>query len=209
MLDERLDSDEVLCKRYHCTAETMTARRLLNSGVESYLDGDWDGAPSWIDASRWELYITAYGVDAITADFASYCADPSTKPTKIPIKTYLNVIDTRLGSAPKDAPPLPDDPQVAELVSLSYETLLFLPESAAVIKALAVDTFADIADALKKHGEATTTKSDRNAFWANGNAHAIILAYRRKSEKDEADMNSRAETEARKKIKPTTIGVKS
>ena len=44
MQNEMQDSDAVLCARYRCTAETMTARRLLNSGVESYLAGDYDGA---------------------------------------------------------------------------------------------------------------------------------------------------------------------
>lgn len=136
---------------------------------------------------RLELLEEAYGAAAVARDFELWCKAISGMMDSIPrypISDYLKVIDTRLGSAAEEVQLDTKNPQVAELVSLSYELTNVLPSATAVAKLLAIYTLDEVKAALVEFIESLEEKHVRGGmhlFYKDGGADAIILARRRRA----------------------------
>ncbi len=134
-----------------------------------------------------ELLTEAYGTAAVENDFREWCRSLDSKTrVKYPIFEYMNVIDSRLGSAPEEARENTADPAVIELQSLAYELTGMLPAKKAVALVLVKYISEEIQGALKEYTEDLPTKdvkSDMRAFWSEGGAEAVILSRRRKAQR--------------------------
>jgi len=133
---------------------------------------------------KFQLIAEAYGTGAICDDFEEWCRSLSGEKPTYPVSEYLKVIDSRLGSAPTEVDA--KDPNVAALVSLTYELTEVLPSARSVAKVLSDYPVEEVTAALRKFVDALTEKEIRGgvrSFWAEGGAGAIILSERRKAGK--------------------------
>ena len=143
--------------------------------------------------SRMQLVAEAYSTAAVVSDFETWCREMLTsgESSRYPISDYLKVVDSRLGSAPKDSQLNLNDPQVGELSALTYSLTSVLPSSRSVAELLAVYSLDEIEGALVEFAEGLTErelKTSMRNFYANGGAGAAaVISARRK----------RAETNAR------------
>ena len=138
--------------------------------------------------SRFALLSEAYGSAAVVTDFEEWCEDNKTAQIPYPISAYMKVVDSRLGSAPKESSLNIKDPQVAELVSMTYELTSVLPSAISVAELLAVYPLDEVKAALTEFAEGLTErelKTSMRMFYANGGsgAIAVITARRRQAEK--------------------------
>jgi hypothetical protein len=136
--------------------------------------------------SRLELLEEAYGASAVARDFDDWCNGKvlGGENPKYPFSEYMKVVDSRLGHAPEETKLDIKDPQVAELVSLSYEMTSILPSATSVAKLLALYPLAEVKDALVEFTESLEEKNVRGGmylFYNEGGADAIILVRRRRS----------------------------
>ena len=137
---------------------------------------------------RFELIALAYGVAAVRDDFEEWCVAHKADAPRYPISEYLKVVDSRLGNQPAQATLDIKNPEVEELVSMSYELTSVLPSAVSVAELLAVYPLEEVKAALVEFSENLTErelKSSMKAFYANGGAGAaaVILARRRRAEK--------------------------
>src|ERR1700676_814958 len=108
---------------------------------------------------KMELIAEAYGAAHVARDFEEWCVSISgvlDNIPKYPLYDYLKVIDTRLGSAPEELRPDTTAPEVAELVSLTYELTNILPTAKAVASLLLDYPTAEITEALREYTEGLT-----------------------------------------------------
>jgi hypothetical protein len=133
---------------------------------------------------KFELIAEAYGKAAVLADYEAWCHEHVSDNFPWPITEYMKVIDSRLGSAPEETKTDMDNPQIAELTSLSYELTGVLPAKRAVAELLMTYPFDEIKEALSEYTDNLSereTKGSMRAFYSDGGAGAIILARRRRS----------------------------
>jgi hypothetical protein len=134
--------------------------------------------------ARFELLEEAYGPAAVARDFEAWCENQVLEGSspRYPISEYMRVVDTRLGNAPAQVEI--QNPDVAALVSLSYELTSILPSATAVAKLLAVYPKDEVRAALVEFVETLEEKNVRGGmhlFYKDGGADAIILARRRRN----------------------------
>ena len=133
---------------------------------------------------KFELLAAAYGSTSVSTDFEAWCIENHDENFTYPITEYLKVIDSRLGDAPEKKRPDIKDPQVAELVSFSYELTGILPAATAVASLVLDYPFDEIKAALIEYTESLTeteVKGAMRAFYTSGGGAAIILARRRRA----------------------------
>jgi hypothetical protein len=136
--------------------------------------------------SRLELLEEAYGAAAVARDFEDWCREVGIRNEnpRYPFSEYMKVVDSRLGNAVAEIKPDIKEPQVAELVSLTYEMTTILPSATSVAKLLALYPLAEVKDALAEFVESLEEKNVRGGmylFYNEGGADAIILARRRRT----------------------------
>ena len=143
------------------------------------------------------LLAEAYGTVAVARDFEEWCMglDPGFPTPRYPISEYLKVVDSRLGSASEESQLDLKNPQVGELVSMTYELTSVLPSAKSVAELLAAYPIEEIKSALVEFSEGLTErelKTSMRNFYANGGAGAaaIISARRRR----EANVNRSGES---------------
>ena len=139
--------------------------------------------------SRMALLTEAYGAAAVARDFEAWCIEHQNEQTQYPISAYLKIIDSRLGAAPPPSELDIKNPQVGELVSMTYELTSVLPSAVSVAELLALYSMEEIKAALTEFADGLTErelKSSIRNFYANGGAgaSAVILARRRRAQND-------------------------
>ena len=135
--------------------------------------------------NKFELVELAYGRAKVLTDFADWCRAHDGDGLPYPITSYLSDIDSRLGCAVEEPKIDFSNPQIDELISLSYELSGILPVKKNVAELLMVYPFDEIKDALVEYAENLTdteVKRGIRAFYSDGGAGAIILARRRRKE---------------------------
>ena len=133
---------------------------------------------------RIALLAEAYGTAAVARDFEEWCQS-STEHPRYPISEYMKIVDSRLGSASEETQLDLKNPQVGELVSMTYELTSVLPSAKSVAELLAAYPIEEIKSALVEFSEGLTErelKTSMRNFYANGGAgaSAVILARRRR-----------------------------
>ncbi len=131
----------------------------------------------------------AYGEDAVEQDFRVWCqeqVEASLNP-RYPLTDYIKVVDARLGkgfSEPSNSQTSLQDPTVAQITSVAYEEMGYLPSNRAVSNLLRNFTVDEILAALREYTATLDDKELRSGirqFFVDGGAAAVIYAMRKRA----------------------------
>jgi hypothetical protein len=128
-----------------------------------------------------ELVQEAYGSAAVDSDF-EWCIEVKDNNPRYPVTEYLKVIDSRLGSAPKEEAP---DPRVAEISALTYKLTRRPAPPKQVRDLLAQFAIEEIIAALTEYIEGIEERELAYAprmFFVDGGCAAIITARKQRDQ---------------------------
>lgn len=129
---------------------------------------------------RLELIQEAYGVAGVEADFENWCEEFKDRRFLYPVSEYLKVIDSRLGSAPKEDEP---DERIGEISALTYKLTRRPAPPKNVRELLAQFSKDEITSALQEYVEGIEERELAYApktFFVDGGCAAVISSRRQK-----------------------------
>lgn len=138
------------------------------------LKNTWGLPPQY--KQKLDLVQEAYGASAVETDFENWCEEVKDNNPRYPVNEYLKVIDSRLGSAPKEDVL---DPRIAEISAVTYK-LTRRPAPPKYVRDLLTQfTREDILAALNEYVEGIEERELAYAprmFFVDGGCAAIITA---------------------------------
>ena len=152
------------------------------------LKNTWGVPPQF--KQKLELAQEAYGTAAVETDFENWCEEVRDNNPRYPVSEYLKVIDSRLGSAPKENE---KDPRVEEISALTYKLTRRPAPPKAVRELLAQFSQEEITAALIEYIEGIEERELAYAprtFFNDGGCGAVISA-RKSREQDRFDAMKR------------------
>lgn len=156
------------------------------------LKNTWGVPPQF--KQKLELVREAYGQGAVEEDFENWCKESTEKNPRYPVTEYLKVIDSRLGSAPKQDEA---DPRIEEISALTYK-LTHRPAPPKNVRELLTQYNSfEITEALREYVEGIEDRElpyAARTFFVDGGCGAIISA-RKSREKDRQDQIERDKNE--------------
>lgn len=140
--------------------------------------------------SRLELLEAAYGVAAVERDFEEWCEEVKDRNPRYPVSEYLKVVDSRLGTVPKEEE---NDPRIEELSALTFK-LTHRPAPPKYVRELLTKyTLAEIRSALIEYTDGIEERElayAARAFFVEGGCGAIIMALKNR-ERDRREQVAR------------------
>lgn len=157
------------------------------------LKNTWGLPPQY--KSKLELVQEAYGTNAVEIDFEKWCEEVKDSNPRYPVSEYLKVIDSRLGSAPKDEE---KDPRIEDISALTYKLTHRPAPPRHVRELLAQYSLDEITSALREYIEGIEDRELAYAprtFFVEGGCGAIITARKQR----ETDRRAAIEREGQEK----------
>lgn len=134
---------------------------------------------------KFELIEVAYGRGDVEVDFEKWCQENKERNPKYPLTEYVKVVDSRMGPKFSEESIDSKDPRISEIAALSYELTSMLPSSRSISSLLSTFPLDEIVAALREYVltlEEKEFKTSMRTFFSEGNAGAVILARRRRSQ---------------------------
>jgi len=144
---------------------------------------------------RLELVEEAYGAAAVEKDFEQWCEEVKDINPRFPVPEYLKLIDSRLGSVPKEDE---RDPRVEEISALTYKLTRRPAPPKNVRELLSQYSLEEIASALQEYVEGIEDRELAYAartFFVDGGCTAVIISRRQR----EADRQKQIHKDAEEK----------